>query len=158
MGDDFLEYPTGAIGKDEWCDSCKSYNNRRVTCTCLVENEGKVLMVKRAVDPEKGRWSLPGGYLFYGETVEECAKRECEEESGYGVEIVGLLGVYSSPARDADGRQNVDCCIVGSLNGTRGEVDDEVERAEWFDLDDLPEKIAFDHRQMIEDYMRKKSK
>ena len=164
--EEFVKYPTGSIGKDAWCDGCKSYNNRRVTCTVvgvrgspstdstssLQASSGQVLMVKRALDPEKGKWALPGGYLFFDETVEECAGREFEEETGIKVRNLVLMGVYSNPKRDADGRQNVDCCFVGEVGEKIGESDHEVDEVKWFGLDELPKKIAFDHKKMIEDY------
>lgn len=148
--DGFVKYPTGAIEKDGWCENCKSFNNRRVTCSVITMQDSKVLLVKRALDPEKGAWALPGGYLFYGETVEECAEREFEEESGYELEELELLGVFSDPKRDQDGRENVDCCFVGKVGTKVGGSDHEVELVEWFELNKLPEKIAFDHRKMIE--------
>ena len=66
---EFVRYPNGKIGKGEWCDVCKRYNTRRVTVTTIGIKEEKVLMALRARNPEKDKWSLPGGYLDWDETA-----------------------------------------------------------------------------------------
>jgi 8-oxo-dGTP diphosphatase len=151
--DEFVKYPTGKINKGEWCDSCKRFNTRNVTCTVIGIKEGKLLLVKRAHDPMAGFWAMPGGYLSWDETVEECAVREYKEESGFSVVNLKLLGIYSSPKRDADGRQNVDCCFVGEVVGVGGKHDLEVEEIRWFDLNEIPDKMAFDHGKMVKDFL-----
>lgn len=150
--DDWVKYPTGKIGKGEWCEACARYNNRNVTCTAMGVRDEKVLLVLRATDPQKGYWCLPGGYLDWDETIEECASREFSEETGLKAKSLRLLGVYSDPDRDLDGRQNVDCCFVVEVEGDRVDSDDEIADVKWFGLNDLPDNIAFDHGRMIEDY------
>ena len=152
--DDWVKFPVGKIGQGEWCEGCARYNTRNVTCSALAVKEGKVLLVLRANDPQKGFWAMPGGYLDWGETVEECALRELNEETGYEGGKASLLGVYSSPKRDLDGRQNVDCCFVIEVGELVGKADDEVVEAAWFEFDELPEKIAFDHKEMITDFIK----
>ena len=65
-----------------------------------------------------------------------------------------LLGVYSDPKGDLDGRQNIDCSFMSKTVKFLGKHDQEVDRVKWWPLDQLPDKIAFDHRQMIADYKR----
>lgn len=151
--EDWVAHPLGAIPTGSYCGFCKRYNVRNSTCTMIGVKNGKVLMVLRAKDPMKGYWSFPGGYLSWDETMETAVKREFTEETGYNVGKARFLGIYSSPKRDADGRQNVDHCYFGVVEDKTSEHDSEVEKVAWFDLDTLPEKIAFDHRQMIEDYL-----
>jgi 8-oxo-dGTP diphosphatase len=151
----FVGYPTGKIEKRDWCDCCYRYNSRRATITTIGVKDGKVVMVYRAKNPERGYWTFPGGYVDWDETVEESAIREFEEESGYEVKKLKLLGVYSDPKRDRDGRQNIDTCFFGEVGEEIGESDDEVERVKWFALNRLPKKIGFDHGKMFEDYMEK---
>ena len=155
---EWAKYPTGKIGGGEFCGECGRYNVRNSTCTMIGVRGKKVLMILRANDPQKGFWAFPGGYLDWNETVEECAVREFREESGFEVKSKGLLGVYSSPKRDLDGRQNVDYCFYGEVGEKVGENDDEVERVKWFELNRLPDKIAFDHREMIGDYINSQSR
>lgn len=65
------------------------------------EGEPSVLLLRRAVEPGYGAWDLPAGYLDPGESPEEAALRETREEAGLDVELLGLAGVYHSPAANA---------------------------------------------------------
>lgn len=150
--DDFFKFPTGKMGKGEWCDECGRYNNRYMVVDGVVVRDGQILMIKRGIEPSKGWWALPAGYLDWNETTEEAVLRELKEETGVEGKVVELLGVYSSPERDPDDRQNVSVAYVIEPLSEIGEGE-EVEEIRWFDLDELPEKIAFDHRKMINDYV-----
>lgn len=70
----------------------------------LVEENSKILMVKRRYEPGKGLWSIPGGLVELGETVRDAAKREVKEETGIDVEIERLLGVLDDIVYDERGR------------------------------------------------------
>ena len=59
-----------------------------------------VVLIKRRNEPYKGRWALPGGFVRYGEMVEDAAAREAEEETGLRVKLGKLVGIYSDPKRD----------------------------------------------------------
>lgn len=153
--DEWVKHPTGKIDKGKFCECCGRFNNRVSSCTMIGLKEGKVLMVFRKTNPQKGYWAFPGGYLDWDETIEECAVREFEEESGFKVKKVKFLGVYSNPNRDLDGRQNVNHCFYGEVVKEIGSIDDfEIEKVKWFNLNKLPQKIAFDHREMIGDYRK----
>ncbi|MEM2534555.1 MAG: NUDIX hydrolase, partial [Candidatus Nezhaarchaeales archaeon] len=69
----------------------------------VVRSVGSIVLVRRRRPPYEGYWALPGGFVEYGETVEEAVKREVEEETGLIVDIKGLIGVYSKPDRDPRG-------------------------------------------------------
>jgi 8-oxo-dGTP diphosphatase len=151
--DEFVKYPTGKIDKGEWCECCGRFNSRNITCSVISVRDNSILMVKRVRDPMKDYWAIPGGYLDWDETLEECAVRELHEETGYRAKNIKFFGVYSDPARDLDGRQNVDHCFVAEVDEKQDNYD-KVETAEmkWYSLDKLPSKLAFDHGKMIEDY------
>ena len=152
---DWVAHPTGASPTGTWCEHCKRYNARVSTCTMIAIKDSQILMVLRKTDPQKGFWSFPGGYMSWNETVKDCAIREFEEETGFTITSAKLHGVYSDPKRDLDGRQNIDHCFIGEVGEKMGEKDsEEIGEVKWFDLDNLPDKIAFDHRQMIEDYKK----
>ena len=63
----------------------------KVTVDILLEDAGKILLVKRAYPPFKGKWALPGGYIEYGETAEKAAIREAKEETGLDVGLQGII-------------------------------------------------------------------
>jgi len=119
-----------------------------ITVDGVIIKNGKVLLIKRRNEPFKGRWALPGGFVEYGETVEDAVLREVKEETGMDAEIKKLVGVYSDPSRDPRGHT---ISIVFLLEG-KGDVmagDDAVE-AKFFDLNELP-PLAFDHEKIIKD-------
>jgi len=70
----------------------------------VIVRDGHVLLVKRANAPAAGKWSIPGGLVHVGETVEEAAKREVREESGLRVMLKGLVGVVNRIIPDSAGR------------------------------------------------------
>jgi 8-oxo-dGTP diphosphatase len=63
----------------------------------------RLVLIRRGTDPFEGQWALPGGFVEVGETTEDAAVREAEEETGLRVELVRLIGVYSEPDRDPRG-------------------------------------------------------
>jgi ADP-ribose pyrophosphatase YjhB (NUDIX family) len=70
----------------------------------LISEEERYLIIKRAVEPDKGLWSIPGGMVEIGERASDAAAREAKEETGLDVEITGLLDVVDKIVRDEDGR------------------------------------------------------
>ncbi len=79
------------------CAECGhiDYQNPKVVVGTVVASEGKVLMCRRAIEPRRGFWTLPAGYLELGETLEEGAAREAMEEATARISIDGILGVFS---------------------------------------------------------------
>lgn len=116
----------------------------------LIKNN-KILLIKRKNEPFKGKWALPGGFVEYGERVEEAVLREFEEEVGIKAKIKRLLGVYSDPNRDPRGHV---ISIVFLLEGEGSpRAGDDAKDAKFFDLDDLP-PLAFDHDKIIRDAIK----
>ena len=91
------------------CDRCgwRWYANPRPAAGVILERtdaptaDPSFLLLRRAVDPGRGGWDLPAGYLDPGESFEMAARREAREESGIEVELIALLGVYHSPPANA---------------------------------------------------------
>lgn len=79
------------------CPACGFvwYQDPKVAACTIPAIEGRVVLVRRGIEPARGRWVFPGGYMDRGETVEEAAVRETLEETGLSVQIRGLSGVYS---------------------------------------------------------------
>jgi 8-oxo-dGTP diphosphatase len=111
-----------------------------------------IVLVQRK-NPPHG-WALPGGFVDYGETVEQAAVREALEETGLNIDLVRQFHSYSDPVRDPRGHM-VSVVFVARAEGTP-EGGDDARIAQAFTADELPEDIVFDHRQIIEDYLAAK--
>jgi mutator protein MutT len=85
------------------CESCGfvDFPSPKLVAGCLVVDAGRVLLLRRAIMPQMGKWTFPGGYVDLGETPEQAAIRETIEEVGMRVELGRLLGLYSDPANPA---------------------------------------------------------
>jgi len=121
-----------------------------LTVDGVILKNDKILLVKRAIYPFIGFYELPGGHVEYGETVENAIKREMKEELGISVKIKKLIGVYSDPKRDP--RYHT-IAIVYLLKKGKGKIRLSKEASEfrYFSLKNLPQKIGFDHRKIIND-------
>ena len=109
-----------------------------------------IVLIERA-NPPYG-WAIPGGFVDVGEIVEHAAVREAREETGLEVRLLALLGIYSDPARDHRGH-TVTAVYVAESSGTPVAADD-AKNCQIFDLQSLPEPLAFDHAQVLADYRK----
>lgn len=136
-----------------YCNRCKEpiYENPiPATCMVVVDNEDRVLLVKRSVEPKKGFWCLPGGFMELGETPEKAALRELKEETGLTGKINMLLGVSANPSVLYHTVLMVGY-LVKSYSGNLIAGDDANDAA-YFPYNELPE-IAFEsHESFIRMY------
>ncbi len=114
---------------------------------------GKLVMVRRRFAPKAGRWSLPAGFMEYGEPPRRCAIRECREETGARIRLGGLVGVYSG---DDDPRCHAVLIVYrAELLSRRMTAGDDASEIGLFAFSRLPRDIAFRaHRQAIRDYLK----
>jgi len=112
-------------------------------------DNGKVILIRRK-NPPHG-WAIPGGFVDYGETLEQAAIREAREETSLDVELVRQFHAYSDPRRDARVHTISVVFIARAKAGTPRADDDALELA-FFCQRDLPENIVFDHRSIIDDF------
>jgi ADP-ribose pyrophosphatase YjhB (NUDIX family) len=91
--------PLGDIGIRHACAACGTvhYQNPNIVAACIATIKGRVLLCRRAIEPFCGRWTIPGGYLELGETVEEAARRETLEEAGFTLDELRLVALYNLP-------------------------------------------------------------
>ena len=109
----------------------------------------EVVLIERKNEPHG--WALPGGFVDYGETLPDAARREAEEETGLAVTLELLLGVYSDPARDPR-LHTMSTVYVGGAAGEPVAADDAI-NASTFAIDALPALLCFDHRKILDDYL-----
>ncbi|MDI6702590.1 NUDIX hydrolase [Methanothermobacter wolfeii] len=116
--------------------------------------EDRVVLIRRANPPYRGAWAIPGGFVEYGETVEEAARREALEETGLEVELEGILGVYSDPSRDPRGHTVSICFTARPISGEAA-ADSDAEDLKIFKLDEVSGlELAFDHGKILRDFRR----
>ncbi|MCC8193759.1 MAG: NUDIX hydrolase [Deltaproteobacteria bacterium] len=121
----------------------------------IYDPERGVALVRRK-NPPLG-WALPGGFVDYGERVEHAAVREAGEETGLVVDLTGLLGVYSDPARDPRMHTISTVFTAAARNPEAILGGDDAAEARFFPLDALPSDIAFDHRTILNDFMARRT-
>lgn len=138
-----------------FCPKCDFifWNNPKPVVSILFRGGNKILLLKRANEPLKDYWCLPGGYINYDETPEEAVKRETKEEASIDAAVEDLIGVYQI---DNDPRGiNIDIIFFGKSKGGI-QLSDEFQDFGYFETDKLPDKIAYKHREAINDYLKRK--
>lgn len=137
------------------CTSCGTYHyhNSKPCAGALVIQDGNVLLVKRKVEPFKGWWDIPGGFLEAGEHPEDGAKREVREETGLDVRLTRLHGIYMDTYGDSNSHTLNIYYLAEPISGVPRAGSDAVDY-QWFALSELPEQIAFRHaRRVLADWV-----
>jgi ADP-ribose pyrophosphatase YjhB (NUDIX family) len=119
-----------------------------IAADVIIEIGSQIVLIERKNFPFG--WAIPGGFVEFGESVEQTAVREIREETCLEVELRVLLGVYSRPDRDPRGH-TVTVVYIGRARGNPRAADD-AQNVDLFDPDVLPSPIAFDHRDILSDY------
>ncbi|MBQ2563211.1 MAG: NUDIX hydrolase [Muribaculaceae bacterium] len=127
------------------------YPHPSVTTDCVIfgfdGSRLKVLLVERGVEPFKGKWALPGGFLRMDESAEQGALRELQEETGLKTAYIKQFHTFTDPDRDP--RERVITIAYYALVRLQDVVaGDDAARAEWFALDEVP-SLAFDHDRIL---------
>jgi mutator protein MutT len=144
----YLDEKNNRIKKTMACPHCGRYDNRGISVDALVVRDNEILLIKRGVEPDKGKWGTPGGYVGWDESAEEAVVRELKEETGLVAESVEFLTVSSSPKRHPQQVITIAYRVkVGQSNPQKGDDADDVR---WFPLDAVPKPLAFDHEHAIE--------
>jgi ADP-ribose pyrophosphatase YjhB (NUDIX family) len=132
------------------CPNChfRHYAHSQVTACAVVEDdEGRVLLTRRAGPPFEGRWDLPGGFVGEGEHPHDAVRRELREETALEVEPHDLLGIWMDRYSEdgQDGPSTLNLYFTASARGGEGEPSDDVTEIRWARPDELPstDELAF---------------
>ncbi|MCL2198617.1 MAG: NUDIX domain-containing protein [Defluviitaleaceae bacterium] len=127
--------------------------------TFIQNDKGQILLQQRTYP--HGTWGLPGGLMELGESTEQTARREVQEETGLTLGKLTLLGIYSGENYLCKAQNGDEFYVVTTAYTTAdyiGEVvvnDNESLRLEWFNIKNLPEPIERTHQEIIKDYIKK---
>lgn len=127
--------------------------NRPLVVDAIVSFQNSILIVKRKYEPSKGLWALPGGHVEKDESIYEAVVREVKEETGMLVVPMRIIKIYSDPKRCE--RQTISICILcfpvhGKKQPQNGS---EAEECKWVDATDSSLSLAFDHMEMVKDFL-----
>ena len=136
---------------------CYKYPHPAVTTDCVIfgfdGSELQVLLIERGIEPFKGKWAFPGGFLNMDETAGEGAMRELKEETGLENAYIEQFNTYSEPGRDPRERViTIAHYALVRIQEVKG--GDDAAKAQWFPIDEVPQ-LAFDHDKILRDAMRK---
>lgn len=118
------------------------------TVDLIIRYGARVVLIRRK-NPPHG-WALPGGFVEYGESLEDAAIREAREETGLDVRLRRQFHTYSDPGRD-ERFHTITTVYIADAEG-RLQAGDDASEIELFTHDTLPDDMAFDHRSILEDY------
>lgn len=138
------------------CSDCGRvhYRNAKPCAGALVVRDGKVLLIKRAIQPFQGYWDIPGGFLEVDEHPEDGVIREVAEETGLTIQPLELFGFYVDRYGD-NGAHCLNIYFTARVIGGEEQADSEVAQIDWFGPHELPDQIAFTHaRGVLEDWAR----
>jgi ADP-ribose pyrophosphatase YjhB (NUDIX family) len=122
------------------------------TVDIIIRMTGGIVLIKRK-NPPLG-WALPGGFVDYGESLEQAAVREAKEETCLDVELVSQLGAYSEPTRDP--RHHTITVVFEACAAGNPLAADDASEIGIFNQENLPHPLAFDHARIIDDFFRRK--
>lgn len=133
------------------------YPHPSVTTDCVIfgfdGGKLKVLLVERGLEPYKGRWAFPGGFVKMDESCEEGALRELEEETALKGNYVQQFHTYSDPNRDPRERV-ITVAFFALVRIQEVEAGDDANKAQWFAIDEVPQ-LAFDHDVILRDALKR---
>jgi len=129
------------------------YPRPALTTDCIIfgfdETDLKVLLIERGIEPYKGKWAFPGGFVNMDETTEDGAKRELFEETGLKNVFIEQLFTFSDVDRDPRGRViSVAYYALVNLKDHSAKAGDDAKKAKWFPVKEIP-SLAFDHEKIF---------
>jgi ADP-ribose pyrophosphatase YjhB (NUDIX family) len=135
------------------CAGCGyvDFQGPKLVAGCFVIDSGRVLLLRRGIMPQIGKWTFPGGYVDLGETPAQAAARETIEEVGMTVTLGRLLGIYTDPAHPIAAV----AVYMAAPGGEAPAISDEATEVRYFAPDEIPwDELAFETtRQALADWV-----
>ena len=136
----------------------KKHRNPVPTVDIIIEADRKdgrqgIILIKRR-NPPYG-WALPGGFVDYGETLEQAAVREAKEETSLDIQLLCQMHTYSDPDRDP--RQHMISTVFIARGRGKPQARDDAQEIGIFSREELNFPLVFDHKKILEDYFKRKS-
>lgn len=129
----------------------KEYKIPSLTVDAIIIHEDNIVLIKRLNEPYKNQWALPGGFVEYGETVENATIREAKEETNLDIELNNLIGVYSNPERDPR-RHTISIVYKANLKENTLNAGSDAKDCKFFNIKEaMNMKLAFDHNEILND-------
>jgi ADP-ribose pyrophosphatase YjhB (NUDIX family) len=131
------------------CPTCATehFRNAKPCAGALVIRDGRALLGRRAIEPARGRWDIPGGFLNPWEHPADAAVRELQEETGLSIRLVRILSVVMDTYQDRDYTLNI-YYLAEVVGGAEAPADDLAE-LRWFAPAELPLDLAFPHASQV---------
>jgi ADP-ribose pyrophosphatase YjhB (NUDIX family) len=153
----FCPYDGDRLASHDGRPSCArcgfiDYHNPKPAVAILITREGQLLLARRGIEPARGMWDIPGGFIETGESAEDAVVREALEETALEVRVAEFLGsvpdIYGSRREPT-----LNLCFTALVVGGEMRAQSDVESLAWFAPDGLPKRMAFDHQyQMLQWY------
>jgi mutator protein MutT len=135
------------------CPACRhvDWGNPKPAVGAILTRGGRVLLSRRARDPHRGMWDLPGGFLESGEHPEDAIRRELREETGLDARVLGLAAVATG---EYQGEATLNLVYRCEAEG-EPRADDDSAELRWFAPDEVPRPLAFPHEEAALDAWRR---
>ena len=137
------------------CSNCGFvfFQNPKPSVGVFIVKKGRVLLAKRGIEPKKGLWGIIGGFIEEGESPQEAAIRETKEETNLDIDELEVFGTSKDKYYDVN---IVPIAMLARIKSGQMIAQDDVEKLEWFSLNDLPENIAFESTEKALNFLKRK--
>ncbi len=126
-----------------------------ITADIIIELEDEGIVLIKRKNPPVG-WALPGGFLDYGESLEDCAIREAKEETSLDIKLKGQFRTYSTLDRDPRWHTVTTVFVASSFGVPKASTD--ASEVGVFKRNEIPKDLVFDHNKILEDYFKAKDR